>query len=146
MILTMDEHAPPDETHEEQDLPKILIAEDVDAVRIKLEYVVRALGFEPLSVTDGRRALMQFVIAQPPIVLLDIGMPSMSGLEVCRRIRETSEDARIVMITGDSRAEVVQEAIAAGADDFISKPFTIERLSGSIERILSMEKVSQREP
>ena len=135
----MDENVAPDESQEAEPLPQILIAEDTDAVRIKLEHVVRALGFEPLSVSDGRRALMQFVLAQPPIVLLDIGMPSMSGLEVCRRIREVSEDVQIVMVTGDARAEVVQAAIAAGANDFIGKPFTVARLAASLERLIPMD-------
>jgi CheY-like chemotaxis protein len=139
----MDVNIPPDQAGERR-RPEILIAEDVTTVRLRLEHAVRAIGFEPLSVSDGRQALTQFAIARPPVVLLDINMPMLDGIEVCRRIRETSEDVRIVIITADARSKVVREAMSAGANDFISKPFTLERLGASLERILSTVSVASK--
>lgn len=114
----------------------VLIAEDVKPVRLKLEHVVAELGFESLSVSDGEKALVVFSKSRPPIVLLDIAMPVVDGIEVCRRIRQLSAETLIIMITADGRASVVREAVAAGANDFITKPFTAERIGSSLGKLL----------
>lgn len=114
----------------------VLVAEDVKPVRIKLEASLRQLGFDPIAVADGQAALSTFAEQQPPIVLLDIAMPGVDGLEVCRRIRQMNPETLIVIITADTRPSVVREAILAGANDFIGKPFDLERLRTALERLL----------
>ena len=116
--------------------PWILIAEDSSAVRNKLEKMVEALGFEPVLAADGTAAIKSFDEVHPSIVLLDIGMPEVDGLEVCRHIRAASAETGIIIITADSRPEIVREAIAAGANDFVTKPFTSERLKAALDRRL----------
>lgn len=114
----------------------VLVAEDVKPVRIKLVESLRQLGFDPIAVADGQAALSTFAEHQPPIVLLDIAMPGIDGLEVCRRIRRMNAETLIVMVTADTRPSVVREAVLAGANDFIGKPFDLERLRTAFERLL----------
>lgn len=118
--------------------PVVLIAEDVKPVRLKLEHMVAELGFESLSVTDGEQALVEFSKSRPGVVLLDISMPVVDGIEVCRRIRQLSAETLIVMVTADGRPSVVREAVAAGANDFITKPFNTERVSASLGKLLNV--------
>jgi CheY-like chemotaxis protein len=116
--------------------PWVLIAEDSSTVRLKLEQMVEALGFEPILAADGAAAIQSFDEVHPSIVLLDINMPEVDGLEVCRHIRAASPETGIIIITADSRPEIVREAIEAGANDFVTKPFTSERLKAALDRRL----------
>ena len=112
----------------------VLIADDSDFMRLKLEQIVDSLGYEPLPAADGNAALEAFERVRPPIVLLDVQMPEPNGIEVCRRIRELSAETFIIMVTSDHRADVVEEAIEAGANDYVSKPFTADRLKSAFDR------------
>lgn len=116
--------------------PWILIAEDSNAMRLKLEQTVEALGFQPVLAADGTAAIQQFDEVRPSIALLDVNMPEVDGIEVCRHIRGASPDTRVIMITGDSRPEIVREAIEAGANDFVTKPFTSDRIKAALDRSL----------
>jgi len=114
--------------------PWILIAEDSAPVRHKLEKMVTGLGYEVVLAADGAAAIEAFEQSQPTMVLLDIGMPNIDGIEVCKRIRAANAETGIIMITADSRPEIVRDAIAAGANDFVTKPFTAERLKAALDR------------
>ena len=114
--------------------PWVLIAEDSSSMRLKLEKMVEALGFQPVLAADGAAAIQQFDDVHPSIVLLDANMPEVDGLEVCRHIRVAGTETRVIMITADSRPEIVRDAIAAGANDFVTKPFTSERLKAALDR------------
>lgn len=114
--------------------PWILIAEDSSTTRLKLENMVEALGFQPVLAADGTAAIQQYDEVHPSIVLLDVNMPEVDGIEVCRHIRAASADTPVIMITADSRPEIVRDAIAAGANDFVTKPFTSARLKAALDR------------
>jgi len=112
----------------------VLIADDSEFMRLKLEQIVDSLGYEPLPAADGAAALEAFKKINPPIVMLDIEMPEPNGIEVCRQIRQLNPETFIIMVTSDHQAEVVEEAIAAGANDYVSKPFTADRLKAAFDR------------
>lgn len=114
----------------------VLIADDSEFMRRKLEVIVDSLGYEPLPAADGAAALVAFEQSRPPIVLLDVEMPEPNGIEVCRQIRAQSSETFIIMVTSDSHADTVEEAIEAGANDYVSKPFTADRLQAAFERRL----------
>ena len=107
-------------------LPVILVADDNDTLR---RVIVLTLGegrFEIVEAVDGPSALRLAHERSPRLIFLDWTMPGMSGLEVCRQLREdaTLDDCRIVMLTGRAGDDDRREGLSAGADDFVTKPFS----------------------
>jgi DNA-binding response OmpR family regulator len=127
-------------------MPTILIADDeasiVELVRVTLEderiQVVEAL--------DGATALALAETHRPDLVLLDVNLPDMSGLEVCAQLRLDPRLAsmKIVMLTAAAQADDVRRGLAAGADHYLTKPFSPVRLLGLIETLLPCTIVWQR--
>ncbi len=112
----------------------VLIADDSEFMRMKLEQIVDSLGYEPLPAADGAAAIEAFKKNNPPIVMLDVEMPELSGVEVCRQIRELNAETHIIMVSSERHADIVEEAIEAGANDYVSKPFTADRLKAAFDR------------
>ena len=103
---------------------KILIIEDEDAIReVEKIYLLRA-GYECVTAIDGKSALDKFYKQKFDLVLLDINLPVLDGIEVCKRIRSNSSKVPIIMVT--ARVEEMDEIIGLeiGADDYIKKPFS----------------------
>src|SRR3990167_85445 len=103
---------------------KILIIEDEDAIReVEKIYLLRA-GYECVTAIDGKSALDKFYKQKFDLVILDINLPVIDGIEVCKRIRSNSSKVPIIMVT--ARVEEMDEIIGLeiGADDYIKKPFS----------------------
>lgn len=113
----------------------ILIADDDPAIRDVLRIAFGQAGFSPIEAADGKVALDAFVRDAPDLIVLDIGMPEMDGLEVCRQIRRTS-DVPILFLTaqGDEIDRVV--GLELGADDYVAKPFSPREVTARIRAIL----------
>ncbi|KQV79563.1 two-component system response regulator [Massilia sp. Root351] len=117
----------------------ILIVEDEQAIADGIAYALRTDGFAPLHVTLGEQALAAMCGEQgqpvPELVVLDIGLPDMSGLEVCRRLRQFS-DAPVIFLT--ARSDEIDRVVGLeiGADDYVSKPFSPRELVARIRVIL----------
>lgn len=105
---------------------KVLVADDSELSRRVMEVAVASRGHEILSVVDGSAAWATFEDLHPPFVILDWQMPGLDGLEVCRRIRDSSfaRNTFVLMVTGRSEGDDVASALDAGADDYLFKPFT----------------------
>jgi DNA-binding response OmpR family regulator len=103
---------------------KVLVVEDDAMVRDVLTTLLGFDDFEVVEASDGSEGLRLAESTQPDIVLLDVELPVIDGLEVCRSLRKRAPETRIVMVTG--RASVVDEleGIAAGADVYLRKPFS----------------------
>ena len=103
---------------------RVLVVDDSATARIMVEGLLREAGIETLSEAEGARALARFEAFQPDLVILDVMMPDVDGLEVCRRIRATEAGRHlpILFLTGDERPQTQAEAIAAGGDDLVYKP------------------------
>jgi DNA-binding response OmpR family regulator len=116
----------------------ILIAEDepniVELVRMTLE----DRRVRVIDAGDGETALAQAEAAQPDLILLDVNLPDMSGLEVCARLRRDPRFAatRIVMLTAAAQETDVARGLAAGADQYLTKPFSPVRLLSIVEGLL----------
>jgi len=109
----------------------ILLVEDDDTLREALTYLLRREGHEVNTAADGRKALEQFDRSAPDIILLDLMIPILDGVEVCRRVREVS-DLPIIMLTAkNSEADIVL-GLEVGADDYITKPFSTPELLARI--------------
>ncbi len=107
--------------------PRALVVDDDAALAEMLGIVLRTEGFEPAFVADGSRAQAAFEEFKPDIVLLDLMLPGMSGLEVCRAIRATS-GTPIVMLTAKTDTVDIVLGLESGADDYVVKPFKPKEL------------------
>src|SRR5712692_1577490 len=109
------------------DLTRILIVEDEDSLADSVRYNLEREGYAVTVAPDGRRALERFREERPSLVILDLMLPELSGLDVCRQIRSES-DVPIIMVTAkDSEADKVT-GLELGADDYVTKPFSVREL------------------
>lgn len=122
-------------------MPKILIVEDEPALAETVAYNLREEGFKVCTAADGLTALDLLRREKPDLVLLDVMLPEMDGLEVCRMMRRDSE-IPIIMVTAKSREIDKVVALEIGADDYITKPFGMLEL---IARVRASLRRSRRE-
>jgi DNA-binding response OmpR family regulator len=114
---------------------KILLVDDDTDLLDVTAYALRREGFNVIVATDGAQALRRWESDDPDLVLLDVGMPRMSGLEVCRKIRQTSTTP-VIMLTAASDEEHVVQGFRSGADDYVSKPFSPKQLALRIRAVM----------
>lgn len=113
-----------------------LIAEDNPLIARALETVVQKLGFDVTMVTDGETA-RQIVFATPPdLLIVDIGLPNVSGASLIRWLKALKKEAIVVAMSGMGEA-AGEMALAAGADAFLAKPFQLNDLVGMIDELSS---------
>jgi len=114
---------------------RILLAEDEAALRDFVSRNLRARGFEVFEASNGLEALALWEREDPHLLILDIMMPRMDGLEVCRRVREHSAVPIIVLTALDAESDKVT-ALDLGADDYLTKPFGVEELLARVRAVL----------
>jgi two-component system chemotaxis response regulator CheY len=117
-------------------MPKIMITDDSLFIRSKLANLLAAYGYETVQAGDGVQAVHVYREARPDVVLMDITMPRMNGLEALAEIRRLDPRASIIMLTALDQKLVVANAILAGARDFLTKPIHPERLIMALEKAL----------
>lgn len=110
---------------------QILVVEDDVPIRNLITITLKSNGYRYLTAKDGRSAVMEAASRNPDIVLLDLGLPDIDGVEVIRRIRSWS-NMPIIVISARSEDEDKIEALDAGADDYLTKPFSVEELLARI--------------
>ena len=117
---------------------RILVVEDEETLAALLEYNLGREGFEVRIATDGDEAIMALREATPDLVLLDWMLPGVSGIELCRRIRTTSEfaDMPIIMLTARGEEEDRIRGLETGADDYLTKPFSVPELIARVRALL----------
>lgn len=111
--------------------PRILVVDDDTALAEMIGIVLRTEGFDPVFCADGSEAVEAFRSSQPDLVLLDLMLPGMDGIEVCSQIREES-GTPIIMLTAKSDAADVVKGLESGADDYVVKPFNPKELVARI--------------
>lgn len=115
--------------------PRILVIEDEAGIIDFLEMGLRREGFDVASAGDGLAGLRAFESDAPALVILDLMLPGIDGMEVCRRIRRRS-NVPIIMLTAKGDVESRVDGFAAGADDYIPKPFRFEELLARVRAVL----------
>jgi DNA-binding response OmpR family regulator len=114
---------------------RVLLADDDIIARTLLTAVITDLGHEPVIADDGQRAWELFQSEPTPLAVLDINMPGLDGLTVCRLIRdhEAGRDSFVIVVTARDAREDLTAVLAAGADDYVTKPSSPENLRARLE-------------
>jgi two-component system response regulator MprA len=115
---------------------KLLVVDDEPAVRDALERALRANGYQVSTAVDGVDGLDRVAADAPDLVVLDILMPRLDGLEACRRLRASGDRTPVLMLTARDAVGDRVEGLDAGADDYLVKPFALEELLARIRALL----------
>jgi two-component system phosphate regulon response regulator PhoB len=123
-------------------MTRVLLAEDDPDIRHLVAYKLGRVGIDVVSVPDGFAALQAARRDPPDAALLDVRMPRMSGLEVCRVLRADELTARIpiIMLSARARRQDLEAAYAAGATDYVVKPFSPRELASRVSAMLSRSR------
>jgi two-component system phosphate regulon response regulator PhoB len=124
---------------------KVLVVEDDRSLVDVLTYNLKLAGYEVIVATDGQDGILQAQLKQPDIVLLDLMLPVVDGLDVCRRLRAGTDtkDMLIVMLTAKAEESDELVGFSLGADDYVTKPFSVKVL---LERIKALRRRRMVDP
>ncbi len=129
---------------EARDQIRILVVDDDDNVRFLVSAYLEREGYLVASAADGAEALRQFAAFQPEVLILDLMLPGIGGLEVAKKVR-ASREIPILMLTARGEEEDVLAGFEAGADDYLTKPFSPKVLVARVEAILRRVGVTPEE-
>lgn len=118
-------------------MPKLLIADDSMFQRFMHAKTAKKLGFDVLDAKDGQECLDLAVSEHPDVILLDLNMPVLSGLEVLKAMKEKGISAKILVVTADIQDTTKQRCIEYGAIEFVNKPVEEDVLQEQLQSLLS---------
>lgn len=124
---------------------KILLVDDEEMIVESIEFALSQEGYEVVKAFDGQEALQQVQLSKPNLIVLDLMLPKLSGLEVCRLLRREQNDVPIIMLT--AKGEEIDRVIGleVGADDYLIKPFSLRELVARIKALLRRSKPADHE-
>ncbi|MEW6701922.1 MAG: sigma-54 dependent transcriptional regulator, partial [Bacteroidota bacterium] len=125
-------------------MEKILVIDDDDSIRQTLTHLLMRLNYKVLSASNGKTGIEIAKQEQPDLIISDIRMPRLSGLEVLEEVKNLDPRIRVILITAHDDMATTIQAMQKGAYDFIEKPIEIERLKVSIKRALENKKLSEK--
>ena len=117
-------------------MTRVLIVDDEPAVRAALDRALRLDGYDVTLAADGREALDRLADTRQDAVILDVAMPGMDGLEVCRRLRDAGDRTPVLMLTARDAIDDRVAGLDAGADDYLVKPFALKELKARLRALL----------
>lgn len=121
---------------------KALVIDDDRDMQVMVGHALQRAGYDVLAATGGQQGLERLEAGRPDIVLLDVNLPELDGFEVCRRIRLSSQ-APIIMLTARSEEEDVVRGFRLGADDYVTKPFSVKLLTARMSTVMRRAKENQ---
>ena len=121
---------------------KILLVDDEEMIVESIEYALLQEGYEVVRASNGQEALQQIQLTKPNLIVLDLMLPQLSGLEVCRLLRREHNDVPVIMLT--AKGEEIDRVIGleVGADDYLVKPFSLRELVARIKALLRRSKAT----
>ncbi len=126
-------------------MAKVLIADDEPNIREVISFALERAGYTIATARNGSEALQQFRRGAPDLIILDIGMPEMDGLEVCRQIRKSSEVPILFLSARDEEIDRVL-GLEIGGDDYVTKPFSARELIARVNVILKRARGGEKKP
>src|SRR6476661_5018671 len=117
-------------------MTRVLIVDDEPAVRAALDRALRLDGYEVELAADGREALDRLADVRHDAVVLDVAMPGIDGLEVCRRLRDAGDRTPVLMLTARDAVDDRVAGLDAGADDYVIKPFALRELLARLRALM----------
>jgi two-component system, chemotaxis family, chemotaxis protein CheY len=117
-------------------MARILIVDDAEFLRVRISKMLIGNGHQVIEANNGVVAVNTYKTEHPDVVLMDITMPEMDGLQALKEIRAFDPKAKVVMLTALGQESVVLEAIKSGARDFVVKPFEPDRVLNAIRKAL----------
>lgn len=141
LFIFMRENGIPTDAIENGKRKIMLVDDDVNIIELMRDVLVRDGRFEVRTVNNGFDAGMMVKEYHPDLIVLDVMLPDLNGKDVCQRVRsdKTMDDVRIICISGMVEENKIADLKAAGADDFMQKPFDVEKVLERICRLLDME-------
>ncbi|MCS6871970.1 MAG: response regulator [Anaerolineae bacterium] len=126
-------------------MPKLLVVDDEPLTVEMLQMFLEINGYETVAVLDGESALLTVQVESPDAVLLDLQLPDLSGIEVCRRLRTSPElsafaELPIIIITAHGNPEMRRRAFEAGANAYFTKPIRFPELLAELRRLLAAQQ------
>lgn len=116
---------------------KVLIAEDDNLIRKTIEIKLAKEGYEVISCSEGASALDSIRTEQPDVVLTDIMLPAVSGLEIVSAVKQSGgKQIKVIVLSTMGQENIVEEAFKLGADDYMTKPFSLTELSIRVKKLL----------
>jgi two-component system, OmpR family, response regulator MprA len=115
---------------------RLLVIEDDDAVRSAIRRALLLAGYEVLLAADGQEGLLKAGTTVPDAIVLDLGLPVVDGMEVCRRLRRDGNRTPILMLTARDAVEDRVDGLEAGADDYLVKPYDVRELEARLKAIM----------
>lgn len=125
---------------------KVLVVDDEESLVDMLTTALRFTGYDVASEGSGFDALRAVKESQPDLIVLDVNMPDLDGFEVCRRIRRDGVDSPVIFLTARDAADDIRTGFSHGADDYLTKPFSLEELALRIEAVLRRVRGGEEEP
>jgi DNA-binding NtrC family response regulator len=122
----------------------VLVVDDEKNIRLTLSQALESLGLESDTATNGEEALDKLTKKEFGLILLDLKMPGMDGMEVLRQLRTIRPDIRVIIITAYGTVESAVEAIKLGAVDFVQKPFAPGEIRKLVSQVLDREKIEEQ--
>jgi len=119
-------------------IPSVLVVDDEKNIRVTLRESLKSLGFEVETAINGEEALELAARRTYELILLDLKMPGMHGMEVFRQLRERSPSTAVVLVTAHGSVEAAVEAMKLGAVDFLQKPFAPQEIREVVTHVLQL--------
>ncbi len=117
-------------------MAKILVVDDAAFMRMRSKKMLEQSGHSVVEAATGSQAVDMYKESKPDIVLMDITMPDMDGLSALKEIRKIDPNAKVAMVTAMGQQSIVMDALKAGAQDFVVKPFEPDRMLATIKKLL----------
>jgi two-component system, OmpR family, response regulator PrrA len=115
---------------------RVLVVEDDDAVRTAVDRGLGVHGFDVSSVADAESAIALIARRRPDVMIVDIGLPGMSGIELCTKLRSLDVDTPILILSARDQVGDRVAGLQAGADDYVVKPFSLDELAARVHALL----------
>ena len=128
------------------DRETILVVEDEAAIRSGLCDVLSFHGHQPTGVGTGEEGLRESLTGRYALILLDIMLPGVSGFDICRQVRQQLPDQAVLMLTAKGSEEDILEGFRCGADDYVTKPFSVAQLMARIDSLLRRTRPDHQPP